>query len=244
MDKIRIRAGEPLNREVVCDVSVTTRGMFTTTLHPAEADVFREYGIILNGNRLGRSGYFESDTYDGLKKAVAEKIQFLCSRKLESESLVLRYQLVIACSYAVTFDGRFAPHCNEKITGYWREGNKTINATHRSPFGLQVWAKPFIKKTYSFLNGKISVEYVSYERKDRFDLSATFEDPLEFLAAIPVICQVSSEKIEEIPATKENCEFFAGIIKGIFALNEKIKEFMTPEGIQALAAKGGRLLGS
>lgn len=50
--------------EIITPVSVTKDGLFTTTLPEESVDKLLDYGVSMDKNRAGRTGYFSAKTLE------------------------------------------------------------------------------------------------------------------------------------------------------------------------------------
>lgn len=230
---IRLFIPEPFKRIFDCPVNITVDGFFTATLPEDISKIFIEKGITLDINRKGRRGFFDSNTLNGLKKKIEDKISELCSEEEISREKVIRYSVETACSYSFVH-GQFWPTCcfGQENGNGWRDGTIERNSTHRGPYGLWIYAEPLEKVVFRFkATGFTRTEYHPLREQ-------TFMPPdsdLQWLSTLASIEESDDMKVKEVPLTDETLNFFVSLFKSLFALNEKIKPFLDPEGIQKLA---------
>jgi hypothetical protein len=231
---------EPYNTKFSVTIMVTVDGIFTCTL-PEEIAALFAGKIILNDNRNGRPGYFHNETYTGLKKNIGDKITELCSEEIVDTKKVIQFSIETACSYCIAKDGTFVPwRINE--ASEWKGGTKQTDATHHLPFSLNIYAMPRNKITYRFKsNGKERVVYTDYRKQDFTSTSEELEkDPCQWLCSL--VGNMPMGPVQEMPYTDENARFFVNLHKSLFAVNEKIKPFLSPKGIKQLAQSKGNLM--
>jgi hypothetical protein len=120
----------------------------------------------------------------------------------------------------------------------WHEGNIHISATHPSPFGVLMYAKPFIKREYKYRSGKCK-SYYHKEWEATGDMETQFENGynLQWLNAVPCISKPERGNLQEIDYNENVAEFFVSMIKSICKLSAAITDFLNPEHIELLASK-------
>jgi len=226
--------------KIKLDVSVNADGMFTTTL-PAEAvNKFNAAGMNFRTNKMGREGYLRSKTLDEILASIRKLMKECMSEKLESEELVISYQIDTICSYCLDEDNEPVPNGSNQWIGNrdcrWQEGTyKPL--FHSTPFIISVYAKPFMKQVYRFKSGGTHIKY------ERYDENSDDAYYLKWLAAIPSIgASERGSSIQEVPYSEDVCKLFVDMIKSIAKINMQIKDFLTPEAIQEVAAKGQNML--
>ena len=243
----------PYDQRFTTSVHVDTEGHFSTTLPETITTLLAEHGIKTGQSRAKKWGYYRRDTLAGLKEAVGADLKTLCSEKEIDRREIIRYAIATACSYAISKDGQFMPFADPDMTDGtgWHDGTVERNANCRGPFGIQVYAHCYRKITYRFdATGKERVEYESM-REFNHSTERCMADDVQWLCNIPCLAPTSDRfgeyalKTSEIPLTSANAAFFVNLLKSLFSLNEKLKPFLNPEGIQTLAilAKGRGLLG-
>lgn len=230
---LKFKIPKPFDLIFSVSVRVTNDGDFTCTLPDEIAKLF-DGKISLNVTRLGRDGYFSSKTLDGLRTDIEKKIKELCSEKEVSSEKIIRFAIETACSYAIDDKGDFLPNPN-KSEG-WRGGTVSLDACNRSPYGLRIYAHPFEKITYRYeATGKERVEYKSLYVHD-FGKDVK-DDPIQWLCNLHTL-DGKELKTQEMPCTKESLLFFVNLFKWLFSVNERIKPFLNPSGIELLATRG------
>ena len=222
------------------DINVAQGGEFTTTFPEDIATKLQDAGVNLrtNGRRDGRKGFFEAKTLDDLLSSVHTTAKEFVSRTLINEEIVIRYGIQTACRYAT--DGKdFIPHrgfggASDEFKE--REGTKKIHAMNRASFGFNIYTDIVTKRVYRYASGKEKTFYVPVQE-------STIDDDkpnLKFLSAI--YCQEKLGDIMEIGYTEEVAEFFVSIYKVIYKINERVKDFVSPEAIMKLIENKTKLL--
>lgn len=240
---LRFLIPEPYKKDFEVQVRVTVEGVFTCTMPRKIAPLFEKAGLELSINRAGNTGYFISDTLEGLKKKIKAKIEELCSEEEESRKRIIRYTINTKCTYSKTPDGDFAPNCAfAEGAEDWSNGTADLDSRRRKPFGFEIYAKPYEKVIYRFkATGKKRVDYESlHVHKFHGDM----KDPIDWL--VNLCGQEEPEEdpgveMYEIDYTEEAAWFFVKLYKAIFTLNEQIKPFIKPKEIQKLIARGNLL---
>lgn len=236
------------------DINVDKEGLFSTTLPAEIVAKFEAAGVELKPNRLNNKGYFSDKTYEGLKKQVAAVVAEYLSRELVSEAIVIKYVIQTQCAYSFNDAGDIIPNCGYEFTGRghndpglagWSGGTVDMDATHRRPFGIQVYAKPFFRRSYKYKSGVVRVEYDRLQEPDKKD-----RPNLAWLDGVVGIAvpdahwgHKDTEGCAEIEYTEEVAEFFVNLLTSICKVNERIKDFLTPDAIRVIAQNKTKLLG-
>lgn len=227
-------------------IYLSNDGIFSATLPQKISTLFRDHGIILNQNRLGNYGYFASNKMNDLIKQVKNTIDLFFSRKLVKKETVIQFQIRTTCSYCKSRgkNGDIVPN------GYWIEdkykkggcdwfgGNITQDAAHRYPYGILVYARPFHKKTFEYIDSSKVFEYENISGNENFDN----EYYLKFLNDFCAMDPMRDVEMQEIPYTEESAKFFVNLLVSICSLNDKIKEYLNSDGIQFLIDSKIKLL--
>jgi hypothetical protein len=229
------------------DINVGQSGTFMTTLPEEVAAKFKEHGLSLstNGRSNGRPGYFEASSLERLIKEVRDTCNVFVSKTLVSETIIIRYIIETACSY-MRHEDKFYP--NGYVAGRdgqkelkWKSGTIGTHAQSPRPSGFRLWTEVCYRREYSFIGraNKIDFDHISWNS----DLSEKERPNLWWLSNVVSISQPEG-KVMEIEATEDVAEFFVNMHKSIFMIAERVREFVTPEGIKALIAnkKGPNLL--
>lgn len=200
------------------DVSVTKDGIFTTTLNKEDAETIESYGVKLSTNRNGRAGFFSSDTLAGLIHKVHEVLKLCVSYKVVSLTPVIRYNFKTACHYIM--DGNDPVPNGYYISNFsgheWRSGTTDDRGfTSTGCYGVNVYAKPFMKRVVEYNNGsrKIFYDSAEFEKGSYMRCLGDFGGMSEFL----------QDKLYEMEGTEKNAKFFVDMIKSICVFNERLK---------------------
>jgi len=243
------------------DVNVSKDGIFSTTLPKDVVKILKDANVSVHKNQLGNEGYITSSTHSGLIQAVKDVLAEYKSRELICEKIVLRYVIQTQCSYAKDKEGNICPNPSKEWSGMeygmhdfnnknpenvWFEGNVTIDSTKNRPFGFLIYAKPFVKRDYQYKSGKQKTEYSSMGFGG--DVAANALEKgyyLRWLNAVPCIAPPDGFrglKGEEMDYTENLAKFFVEMIISICKLNDRIKDFLTPDKIKEIAENGQKLL--
>jgi hypothetical protein len=239
-EKLSFDGAEKKELQFSIDISINNDGVFTTQLPENITQLFENAGIQMGKNLRGRNGYFQDKSYDNLILSVSAAAKTYLSEELIEEKTVIRYIVRTTCSYMlkdddVTPNGYWAG----KDGGHWREGTISQNASSRHPFGLLIWVEPKVKKTFKYKTGRTRIQYghTRYHMENRNPGDPDYN--LCWLASICSMSEPESGTKQEVDYTEEVAAVFVGMVKWICFMNEKIKDFLTPEGIQQIAAAGG-----
>ncbi len=220
------------------NVYVDKDGNFTTTIPKEWADKLSERMIETQKNKLGHPGFFSSRTLEELKKSVYEKMTEYVSRELIESKVVLKYAIRITCNYCMDENGNIFPNGTFANKYVWKSGTISTSATTREPYGFLVYVEPFMKYSYKYKSGKTKAEYIKLCHIKNFEAT-------EYLHWLDSLCSMAApkdQKIEEIDYDENIGLFFINIIKSIFMLNEKIKDFIHPNEIKTIASHTYELL--
>lgn len=217
------------------EVYVDTEGFFTTTLPEEFVAKLEAAQIPTEVNRARNKGYVYGRTLTELNARVKDIAVELVSRKLVEEKIVISYQLGTACNYNVTDDGEIYPNGMHGKGGTWVEGTKKPFSMDLLPFGLQVYVRPYLKKTFVYKSGTTKVEYSNIKESEN-------QPNLNWLNDLIRIGKVENTKLHEIDYTENVAGVFVDIVKALFRMNEKIKDFTTPEAISKIAENKTKLL--
>jgi len=229
-------------------VSVTAEGVFTTTLSPEAVEFLDSCKVDTGRNRLRRHGYFENKTLQGLEKEVRATFEEAFSRELVETKVVIYYVIETACHYCLDVDGEVVPNGywikdrDDSMGCLWEDGTKNDPFRRAGPFGLQVYVSPRIKNTYRYRSGASKEESARVSDTDAGEQLLKDDFYLRWLNDIVKMSAPDHADIQELDYTPEIGKFFVGLVKGIFQLNERIKDFVTPKAIAEMAASGVNLL--
>lgn len=247
--KLEFRVTKPFEKNYSLPVKVNSQGIFTAMLPTEIAEIAEKLHVRGVGhNRLRRFGYVESDTLAGLKSQVNKVVELIGSEKEVARENVIRFQINTICSYAFTAGGRFSPTAGDRDRGGtdWKGGTVQVDSSHPDTFGISFWAHPYEKVTLRReYDGEERVEYHSLKKHGFPSGDELCNDPVQWLAFIPN--QRPDNRMgreQELPLTDATIRFFVDLYCSLFALNEKVKPFLNPEGILELASSNVMLLGS
>lgn len=230
------------------DINVSTDGVFSTTLPKDIVELFKSAGLELRRNRMKTLGYYSDTELDGLKKQISEACEEFLSRELTGEKIVIRYVIQTTCSYCLDIDGIPVPNGGGEWTKTpgkydWKNGTKQTNSSNHEPYGLLIYARPFVKRDYKYKSGTIKTEYDWQLSEFLTDDSDTYY--LRWLKDVVGIDMPQWAEEKEIDYTENTARFFVEMIKGICMLNEKIKDFLEPDAIMKIAnSENFKLLGN
>lgn len=224
-------ADKNMMMKIMIDVNITTEGMFTTTLSKEDAASFESYGIKLEDNRAGRTGYFISDTLAGLCEKIRKVMKQCLEYKVVSETPVLKYYIKTYCSYCLNNQtGDIAPNGKAKFVGddnyNWIEGTSNEPFHQDRDFGIKVYVKPYMKRIVEYGNGQ---QKTFYDYKTEWEKDSYMEW-LNELSGMRVL--YSSDHLQEVEGTEENARFFVNIIKQICRINEQIGEIIKNDKLE------------
>lgn len=215
--------------KVKIDVSVTKDGIFTTTLSKEDAETIESYGVELKSNKAGRAGFFSSDTMVGLINKVYEVLKACLSYKVVSRTPVIRYNFKTSCNYLM--DGDEVVPNGYYLKGYngseWKCGtvdNHGFSST--GCFGVNVFARPYMKRVVEYTNGNQKIFYDHAEFED-----GSYMKCLDDFGGM-------SERIQnvlyEMEGTEKNAKFFVDILKSICIFNERLKGLLESNSLESL----------
>jgi len=221
-------------------IYVDKEGQFSTTLPPDIVEIFQGVGIELKQNRMRKSGFFISDTYEGLKNNIKDIIREYYSKETIETKIVIRYVIQTTCLYCLDVDGNIVPNGQRywtKTDSYaWRDGTVEQHATKPQPFGFSVYARSYQKETNKFKSGKIKSEYYPIDKEVKEGVY------LHWLNSFASISPPCNEMVKEIDYTEEAAEFFVNLLTSVCQLNEKIKDFLSPDKIIKIIENKQKLL--
>lgn len=230
---------------VSIDVNITKDGIFTTTLSKEDVLVIHSYGIELEKNRLGREGFFSSNTLTGIEIDVRKVLRNCLSCEIIEEKPVILYQIETSCTYSINAEGEIVPDPILSWTGldydegeggcHWIDGTKKLDNVNKSAYGFQVYAKPFLKRLSRYGNGKEKIEYKILEPE-----KGSYVDWLNSVACISKVC--SYKPVKEVDCNERTAKLFVDMIKFICRINEQIKDFLEPDQIKQIAENEGEML--
>lgn len=274
--KETVIARDPNDSEkyIVCkfDLCVDTEGVFYMRFSDEEIAKLKAANVAMERGYLKKEGYLSANSKDELINKVKQVWINFMSRIMIEEKVIIRYAIQTQASYAMTLEGVICPNPSKEWTGMeygydkeprnkWRGGNVSIHASNAQPFGILIYAKPFVRRKYKYASGEVKAEYSRFgdiensmqfnhgSDKDETTARAKFACEaleqgynLRWLNAIPCIAEPDKVSTQEIDYTESVAEFFVNMIKSICQLNERIKDFMTPEAILILANSNNNIL--
>ena len=227
-------------------IDVSKGGVFSTMLPEDIVSLFESSNIKVSTNNAGRKGYVSSTTLEGLKSELKKLCGECLSRELVSEGLVIKYGIKTQAAYCISHDGEIVPNAGrdwlkgERTADHdWKNGTETQHATSPLPFGMMVYVRPFRKQVFKYKSGAIKEEIIAYHQNSA---DADVRPNLHWISSI---CSISPTglRIQEIPYTEDVAGVFVNMIKSICSVNEKVKDFISPEAILQIANNNQRLLG-
>jgi len=222
------------------NIYVNKEGQFSTTLSPDVVKLFEDAGIELHQNRMKNSGYFVSNTYEGLKDSIENVINEYYSKELLESKIVIRYIIQTTCLYCLDIDSNIVPNGEKywtKTDSYsWKEGTIEQHEQRPQSFGFNVYAKPYRKETSKFKSGRIETKYEFLHHETE---RGTY---LDWLNSFVSMTAPRGENIKEIDYTEEAAAFFVELLTSICQLNEKIKDFLTPDKLIKVIENKQKLL--
>lgn len=235
------------------DINVNASGEFTTTIPKTIADMFQKAGVETGKNHQNNLGFFMASTCANLEHQVKDASTEFLSREIYDSKIILKYTIETYASYCINQKNEIVPNGGwvkdyndyDESPRYplntWRNGTQEHNATNPGPFGIMIYIKPYKKCFYRYKSGKTKIEYNSMSG---FGPSESKGFPnLEWLEGLTTIAPPPNAKIKEIEYSEETALFFINLIKSMCLLNEKIKDFLHPDGILQLIQNNQKLLG-
>lgn len=223
------------------DVNVSKDGKFTTTLPKEAVSLIESYGVTLNKNRAGNTGFFSSDTMEGLTSNIYKAVEEAVSCELVGTEDVIKYQILICASYcrngADENDTELYPNGKGLDGSYkWVDGNVRSDGLSQNPTSFSVYVKPMTIKRYRYKSGRERVEEDSIDEKKYPKGSAIL-----FLNSIVNIFPHKFKEVKQMPCTEENAEFFKKAIISIWKLNEALGKILKDDTLE-LAIRNQKLL--
>lgn len=222
------------------DVNVAKDGTFSTTLPKEAVSKIEAYGVELNKNRQGNSGYFCSETMDGLERKIREVVNDAVSCELVCTEDVIEYQISICAQYcknkADEGDTELYPS-SHGLNGNCQfvEGNVSSDLVSKNPISFSVYAMPVTIKRYRYKSGREREEKVPIEGGKYDSKSAIL-----FLNSIMNVYPDKYKKVKQMPCTEENAQFFKNAITSIWKLNEALGRVLKDDTLE-LAIKAQKL---
>ena len=223
------------------EVNVTKDGKFTTTLPKEAVSLIESYGVTLDKNRAGNTGFFSSDTMEGLTSNIYKAVEEAVSCELVGTEDVIKYQIMICASYcrngADENDTELYPNGKGLNGNYiWVDGNMRRDTLDRKPTSFSVYVKPMTIKRYRYKSGKERTEETNIDES-----KYPKESAILFLNSLVNNAPDRYIEVKELSCTEENAEFFKKAIMSIWKLNEAIGKILKEDTLE-LAIKNQRLL--
>lgn len=223
------------------DVNVTKDGRFTTTLPKEAVSLIESYGVTLDKNRAGNTGFFSSDTMEGLASNIYKAVEEAVSCELVGTEDVIKYQIMICAAYcrngADETDTELYPNGVGLNGGYiWKDGNVRCDGLDRKPASFSVYVKPMTIKRYRYKSGKERTEEANIDERKYPKGSAIL-----FINSLVNTYPNNFMAVKEISCTEENAEFFKKAIMSIWKLNEAIGKILKEDTLEQ-AIKTQKLL--
>ncbi len=250
------------------DIKVNTQGEFYINVPKNIIELFEIEKIDLEYDPRSRQNKRLSDvTFDGVKEKMDKAVREYESSEMIDEKIVIRYAISTTCSYCKEEDGTIKPN-GTMVKSFkdnecqWCEGTEAQHAANPQPYGLQMYAKPYVRRDYKYKSGRETTKYTSLcqDFDHKLGTSGLSEARIgrtakennyflnfldEFVAMrIPGGGWHSSEaKLQEVEYTEKVAEFFVNMLVAICKMSDQIKDFLEPESIKKLAESGIKLLG-
>ena len=248
--KEKVRVGERDEyMEVEFVVFVNADGEFTTTLNESDVDMIKRLNVDLRSNsrRGSRDGYFHDMTKNGLINQISNILKQCMSRTLVDEKIIIKYSLCTVASFGFTLDGGIVPNMGWSLDGplnqelYWQKGTYETHASRTAAIGVQMYVKPYFKRTYKYLNGK---EKIEYSQLTAFGGSSV-ENENYYLKYLEAICSTSKPEhgtLCEMDYTEDRAKFFVELFKSLCKLAHTIAQFEKPDELTKLIETGKYLM--
>lgn len=229
-------------------ININQEGLFTAYLPEDIVKLFDDAGVDLDWNpaRRTRSGFFSSQTMQGLLSDVQERTAEYFSREMIEDKIVIRYDIQTTCSYCLSVDGAIVPNGRPEWVlsdSYdWLQGTVEQNSNKRHPYGILIYAIPAKRRTYKYKSGK---EKTEYEELYTNSMDKDQEGFLYHLASFVSMKPPGGwhSKLKEIDYTEDAAKFFVNLLTNICRLNERIKDMLDPKSLMKLIESGQKLLG-
>lgn len=219
-------------------VNVTKDGLFTTTLPKEEADKVQSYGIELPINKKGNRGYFSDSTLSCLENQIREVLKKCLSHRVVEEVPVIKYQIQTRCMFSKDSEGNIVPNPSREWTGsdnaIWKDGTCKLDALNASPFGFEIYARPFLRRVIEYGDGKQKVDYLKLNTE-----KGTYA---HWLNSIASISYDRNQPMMEVECNEHTAKMFVDLITSICMISEQIEIFVSPERIKAMAESGSMLI--
>lgn len=135
-------------------VNVTKDGIFGARLPKEVILQMQECGMKME--EIG-NGYFSSETYDGVEKAIRQAVRNAYTTELIEDKNVILYSIETFCHYCKDGKGDIHPNGARLDSFEWCQGSYDDNRSH--PYNLSVYVKIKRKKIFRFGNGMLKTRY-------------------------------------------------------------------------------------
>jgi hypothetical protein len=230
-------------------INVNVDGYFTTTLNESDVKTILNFNVDLytNGRNRARKGFFQNKTKEGLLAEIRNVLEKCMSRELIEEKIILRYSFCTVASFGFTMDGKIVPnmgwHKDGKLNDilHWQNGTIQTHATNPHPVGVQMYIKPFFKRTFKYLDDREKIEYVEFSPFG----GDVAKDDQYYLLWLENICSTKppeNGKIQEMDYSEDRAKFFVNMFKSLCKLAHTIAGFTEPENLTKLIESGKYLM--
>ena len=219
-------------------VNVNKEGLFTA-YYPEEVQKFlTDRFILLNYGRASKSGYLESKSLQEIIDYVNIDFNKALECKLLKEYVVIKYKLRASAGFCLDSDNNIHPD-GSNCEAYWYSGKTQIDASHKKFYGINIYAKLWLKKEFKTINGiKSQYEWIGDSNAEDLGKEA---DTLQRWR-----CQhhdeVRDENLEELIYTEENAKFFNTIFFNIAKMTMKIDKISEPKRLIQFIKAQNKLL--
>lgn len=216
------------------DVYVNQEGLFTTTLSEENVKKLEEAQVRISSNRLWRKGYFENKVYEDLVSELKKLFKWIAAREKIKEEIFIEYDIQTLCSYMKDENGEIVPNwywAKRPDGSYnWLTWTKDLHAWNRDNFGITIYVALKRVLTFKYLNWK----EVKEEEFHNFDTDKLWYY-WRWLEGVCWMWKKDKNKTYSIEYTEDKAKIFVDIIKWICWINERLKEFITPDKLEELA---------
>lgn len=204
------------------DIQINAQGKFYTNLSREVVEKFQAAGINVGSrSKKFENGYFEADTFDGLKNLINELGSDYVTKENVSHVLKIEYSVETICAYALE-DGEVFPNGyyvqNKSEGNYWREGTVPRWTNNTMLYGFNIYAKPFCEVVYKYRSNKTFSKKLFHPGE-----TDGMGDNGKWLANIIQQKAASNGTIREIEYTEEIAGFFRRIFEFLLGLMSKSK---------------------
>lgn len=197
----------------------------------------------------------EESTFEKLKEEAHKRFRDYFSKELVESKILIKYQIATSCSYWKSREGSIFPNGGyererDAMIGVpsshdsdwhgWQETIVESNAASPKPYGFQIFTIAVKREIFKYKSGNTWVKDTKINSQDAAELG---DEPLLFLTSIVANTTVSyGIGMQEIEYSTEVGMFFVSLYRSIFDINEKVRDFTTPEKIKQIAQERFLLL--